>query len=384
VKAKKYNKKKRADEESTGELRNNSENDCKNVPEQKTMTVYTEGYEEAFEDIEDRPNVEPAFVVKNLLKRPTDVTQERDSLSNQVQVLKEKTQPELLKELPYQVISENHRIEMSQEDLTYDQLLSQARGTAKYWIPRLCGALRSENPNYSNYTIKEIVMKDCIEIWQKATIRDALPDEYKDKLRQELGREGNKVRYGSEQATEFADSGESCGNQRDSNLAKSSSFDPIEDVSEDFDRMNRGQDVITEKERAKLLSKELEEAEGERNMLKHEIADLKHQVKVLSEKNTPELLKEIEEKFADDQKGVLDAKKLQKINMEAGRNLMILAERYNSILQEAVERGKPVPFGTYILTKPELKLVPIRIMVDFNRKRIWVELWEKRLQSLSR
>jgi hypothetical protein len=381
VKAKRYNKKKRADEESTGELRNNSENDCKDVPEQKAMTVYIEGYEEAFED---RPNVEPAFVVKNLLKRPTDVTQERDSLSNQVQVLKEKTQPELLKELPYQVISENHRIEMSQEDLTYDQLLSQARGTAKYWIPRLCGALRSENPNYSNYTIKEIVMKDCIEIWQKATIRDALPDEYKDKLRQELGREGNKVRYGSEQATEFADSGESCGNQRDSNLAKSSSFDPIEDVSEDFDRMNRGQDVITEKERAKLLSKELEEAEGERNMLKHEIADLKNQVKVLSEKNTPELLKEIEEKFADDQKGVLDAKKLQKINMEAGRNLMILAERYNSILQEAVERGKPVPFGTYILTKPELKLVPIRIMVDFNRKRIWVELWEKRLQSLSR
>jgi hypothetical protein len=380
VKAKRYNKKKRADEESTGELRNNSENDCKNVPEQKAMTVYIEGYEEAFED---RPNVEPAFVVKNLLKRPTDVTQERDSLSNQVQVLKEKTQPELLKELPYQVISENHRIEMSQEDLTYDQLLSQARGTAKYWIPRLCGALRRENPNYSNYNIKEIVMKDCIEIWQKATIRDALPDEYKDKLRQELGREGNKVRYGSEQATEFADSGESCGNQRDSNLAKSSSFDPIEDVSEDFDRMNRGQDVITEKERAKMLSKELEESNVERNLLKHEIADLKNQVKVLSEKNIPELLKEMQEKFAD-QKGVLDSKKMQKISMEAGKNLMILVERYNSILQEAVERGKPVPFGTYILTKPELKLVPIRILVDFNNKRIWVELWEKRLQSLPR
>jgi hypothetical protein len=380
VKAKRYNKKKRADEESTGELRNNSENDCKNVPEQKAMTVYIEGYEEAFED---RPNVEPAFVVKNLLKRPTDVTQERDSLSNQVQVLKEKTQPELPKELPYQVISENHRIEMSQGDLTYDQLLSQARGTAKYWIPRLCRALRSENPNYSNFNIKEIVMKDCIEIWQKATIRDALPDEYKDKLRQELGREGNKVRYGSEQATEFADSGESCGNQRDSNLAKSSSFNPIEDVSEDFDRMNRGQDVITEKERAKMLSKELEESNVERNLLKHEIADLKNQVKVLSEKNIPELLKEMQEKFAD-QKGVLDSKKLQKISMEAGRNLMILVERYNSILQEVVERGKPVPFGTYILTKPELKLVPIRIMVDFNSKRIWVELWEKRLQNLSR
>jgi hypothetical protein len=30
-------------------------------------------------------------------------------------------------------------------------------------------------------------------------------------------------------------------------------------------------------------------------MLRHENADLKNQVKVLSEKNTPELLKEIEE-----------------------------------------------------------------------------------------
>jgi hypothetical protein len=70
--------------------------------------------------------------------------------------------------------------------------------------------------------------------------------------------------------------------------------------------MNRGQDVITEKER---LSKELEEKEVEHNLLIHEISDLKNQVKVLSEKNTPELLKEIEEKFAD-QKGILDSKKL--------------------------------------------------------------------------
>ena len=35
-------------------------------------------------------------------------------------------------------------------------------------------------------------MKDCIEIWQKATIRDALPDGYKEKARQELGKEGRQ------------------------------------------------------------------------------------------------------------------------------------------------------------------------------------------------
>jgi hypothetical protein len=43
---------------------------------------------------------------------------------------------------------------------------------------------KRENPNYSNYDIREIVTKDCIEIWQRATIREALPDEYKDKLKQ--------------------------------------------------------------------------------------------------------------------------------------------------------------------------------------------------------
>jgi hypothetical protein len=195
----------------------------------------------------------------------------------------------------------------------------------------------------------------------------------------------NEARYesGSKQATEFAPSDENGNISRDPSLAKSGSVGPVESVSEDFSKMNRGQDVITEKERAKMLSKELEEADSERNMLKHENADLKNQVKVLSEKNTPVFLKEIEKKFANDQKGVLDSKKMQKISMEAGKNLMILMERYNSILQEAVERGKPVPFGTYILTKPELKLVPIRVMVDFNRKRIRVELWEKRLQSLT-
>jgi hypothetical protein len=281
--------------------------------------------------------------------------------------------------------------EINYNKLSYDELLKFARGSAKAMIPKLCAALKRENPHYSNYDIREIVTKDCISIWQKTTIVDALPDEYKDKVKAEASRKGRQMQLVQEQAsgliTEREDGEGEGGDDSSLNVSvksrtENSSFGPVEDVSEDFSKMNRGQDVITEKERAKMLSKELEEKEVEHNMLKHEISDLRNQVKVLSEKNTPELLKEIEEKFAD-QKGVLGSKKLQKINMEAGRNLMILVGRYNSILQEAVERGKPVPFGTYILTKPELKLVPIRIMVDFNSKRIWVELWEKRLQSLT-
>jgi hypothetical protein len=76
---------------------------------------------------------------------------------------------------------------------------------------------KAPSNNISRYDTREIIMKDCIGIWQKATIRDALPDEYKEKLRQKLGKEGNKARYGSgsEQATEFAPFDEKSNISRD-------------------------------------------------------------------------------------------------------------------------------------------------------------------------
>jgi hypothetical protein len=39
-----------------------------------------------------------------------------------------------------------------------------------------CTAIKKENPDYD---IREIVMKGCISILQKATIREAFPDEYR-------------------------------------------------------------------------------------------------------------------------------------------------------------------------------------------------------------
>ena len=72
----------------------------------------------------------------------------------------------------------------------------------------------------------------------KATIRDALPDEYKEKLRQELGKEGNEASYGSgrEQATGSAPFDEKSNILQDSNLAKSGAAGPIEVVLRTFPR----------------------------------------------------------------------------------------------------------------------------------------------------
>jgi predicted nucleic acid-binding Zn-ribbon protein len=93
--------------------------------------------------------------------------------------------------------------------------------------------------------------------------------------------------------------------------------------------MNRGQDVTTESERAKKLEQRLSEAEEERTLLRQEIEELNTTVKVLKEKSTPELLKELQEKFADTP-GLIDAKKLQKISMEADKHRMTLVGRYTS------------------------------------------------------
>jgi hypothetical protein len=74
----------------------------------------------------------------------------------------------------------------------YNNLLRQAKGSAKYWIPKLCDALRNEDSKMSNEDIRDRIEKDCIETWQKPTIRDALPEEYKDKQRVEQGKKGRE------------------------------------------------------------------------------------------------------------------------------------------------------------------------------------------------
>jgi hypothetical protein len=73
----------------------------------------------------------------------------------------------------------------------YDTLLEQAkeradafRSTAKEFIPKMYKALRDEDPNASPEDIRDRIEKDCVEIWSKRTILEALPDEAKDPKKQ--------------------------------------------------------------------------------------------------------------------------------------------------------------------------------------------------------
>jgi hypothetical protein len=113
--------------------------------------------------------------------------------------------------------------------------------------------------------------------------------------------------------------------------------------------------------------------------LKKENDELKKENEVLKEKTQLEMLKEIQERFYDEP-GMIKGAKLHKVYEEAGKNLVFLIERYNSVLEDAVGKGQPVPVGLYIIAKPDMVFVPVRFTVDFDRRKLNISLWEKKLQ----
>jgi hypothetical protein len=85
----------------------------------------------------------------------------------------------------------------------YDELLEEARqradafrSTAKEFIPKMYKALRDEDPNTSSPgDARDRIEKDCIGIWSKRTILDALPNEAKDPEKQKSGRLSQKKAF---------------------------------------------------------------------------------------------------------------------------------------------------------------------------------------------
>jgi hypothetical protein len=138
------------------------------------------------------------------------------------------------------------------------------------------------------------------------------------------------------------------------------------------------QDVIAESEKVKKLKSQLNESETKRGLQRKEIDSLKSDIKVLKEKSQPELLNELHKMFYDEP-GLMDAKTLEKISEKVGRDLETLVSRYNTIIKSAAESGEPVPLAAYVITRPDMKLVPVRIFVDFDKRKIELSLWEKKL-----
>ena len=79
---------------------------------------------------------------------------------------------------------------------SYDELVktikSEHKNLAKELIPQLCYALANEDPMLSEEDIRARIKKDLIDIWSISTIYDNIPDEFKDKQKQEAGKKRKK------------------------------------------------------------------------------------------------------------------------------------------------------------------------------------------------
>jgi hypothetical protein len=148
----------------------------------------------------------------------------------------------------------------------------------------------------------------------------------------------------------------------------------IAGYKEAFEDVNRP-NVVSAAETVETLQKKIADITSGRDNLSSE-------VKVLKEKSQPELLHDLHEMFYD-KPGLMDAKQLEKVSEKVGRDIETIVQHYNTIIRGAVESGEPVPLGMYIITRPDMKLVPVRVMVDFDRRKIEVSLWEMKLRSLN-
>ena len=253
------------------------------------------------------------------------------------------------------------------EHLSYSELKDRIKEECARTLPEKKRILLMAKKLEEDLTLKDTICAqictDLGDVTSERWIQKCLPDEYKQHKRRKVMEEST-----SELPNSSVNDGKNLPEQKTMTVDSAG-------YEEAYENTDRGPNVRPASEVVEILKKKLADVTSERDNLSNE-------VKVIKEKTQPQMLQELQEKFYD-KPGLLDAKQLQKISEKAGRDLETIVQRYNTIIQGAVESGRPVPIGTYAITKPDMKLVPVRIMVDFDRKKIKMSLWEKKLKVLS-
>lgn len=93
-------------------------------------------------------------------------------------------------------MSEDTSLNNDKNTSMYDEYLKQVKKQhnigAKITLQRLYELLKLEDPLLSDDDIYDRIMKDCLDVWQKGTIQNNMPEELKDPERQESGKKGRK------------------------------------------------------------------------------------------------------------------------------------------------------------------------------------------------
>jgi predicted RNase H-like nuclease (RuvC/YqgF family) len=165
----------------------------------------------------------------------------------------------------------------------------------------------------------------------------------------------------------------------------------IAELTQENERLKENE-RLTEKEKSELIKKmaylkkenarlnsEKEERERQLAEKTEQISELRKDNEGLQKVGQLELLREIQERFYAGPE-LIKEKELEKISEKAGRYIERTLQHYNTVLGDVAELGLPIPLGTYIITKPDMVLVPVRIKINFDKMEVELSLWKKKLQ----
>ena len=223
----------------------------------------------------------------------------------------------------------------------YDQLLEQARGSAKYWIPKLCEALRKENSEMSNDDIRERVKKDCIGTWQRDTITEALPEEYKDKLRSELGKKGRQKQLEQAGGSVIAEI------LPDSNRANDDSNSSTGQKPQTFDRPS-SEEMVSQSQGQSNASQELQEVK-------------KGKAAIQGRENIEA------PRLSGEGVGLIKADNVKRINKFNSRGWAAHVHSQEDVIRRTIENDNKVSIKAFLLHKKDRVLVPVSFTVDFSK-----------------
>jgi hypothetical protein len=278
------------------------------------------------------------------------------------------------------------------EHLSYSELKDRIREECRKNLPEKERIVLMAKKLEEDLTPKDRICRqictDLCDVTSERWVRKCLPDEYKQQKKRNKGTEqyaelssANDDKNLPEQETIMVD-----------NQGYERSFDEmkkdVESASEVVKALQKKlADVTNERDNLsnenKIIKDENKIIKDENKIIKDENKIIKDENKIIKEKTLPQMFHEIQEKFYDEP-GLIKGDKLQKVHEEAGKNLVFLLERYNSVLQDAVDAGQPVPVGLYIIAKPDMVFVPVRFTIDFDKKKLIISLWEKKLAGRCR
>jgi hypothetical protein len=267
------------------------------------------------------------------------------------------------RQIDEKIVWQSQKYSVPDEDLSYPELKDRIREECAKALPKkeriLLMAQKLEEDLMLKDTICDQICTDLKDVTVETWIRRCLPDEYKQHRRKSVTKEStDELRHSA------VNDGKNVPEQTAMTVDNQGYEQPFD---------TKRKDVEPASEIVKILQKKVADITSERD-------DLSKTVEVLKEKTMPEMFQEIQEKFYDEP-GLIKGDRLRKVNFEAGKNLVFMLERYNSVLQEAVEKGQSVPIGLYIIAKPEMVFVPVRFTIDFDKKKLTLSLWEKKLQG---